>query len=305
MVELLVLIAALPILLVGARFVRALQRSQQLPANNPRWYLSARKPERARVPDGKTTVVCVGDSVTHGRMSADYVARLGARLDPGAFEVVNAGVNKELAYNVLARMDEIVACEPDVVTVMIGTNDANASVLPENAERAMGRMGLPVAPSPAWFRENLVRIVETLQERTRARIALLSIPPIGEDLEHPAALRAAEHSRIIEAVAREKGVASLPVFEQIRDRLAQDPGRPRHRYDRWRRVVYVAFLRRHVLGQDFDTISAANGFRLLTDFIHLNHRGAEIAAGLVQEFLEEGEGTTSEARRRHHGGIRA
>ena len=38
------------------------------------------------------------------------------------------GVNRDFAYNLLQRLDEVVAAPADVITVLIGTNDARASL---------------------------------------------------------------------------------------------------------------------------------------------------------------------------------
>jgi acyl-CoA thioesterase I len=46
-------------------------------------------------------------------------------------------------------------------------------------------------------------------------------------------------------------------------------------------------LRHWVLRRSWDAVSAANGFALLIDGVHLNDRAASVVAELVQEFLAE------------------
>jgi hypothetical protein len=41
---------------------------------------------------------------------------------------------------------------------------------------------LPVEPSSEWFGENIQSIASRLKRETSARVALCSLPPIGEDL---------------------------------------------------------------------------------------------------------------------------
>ena len=72
----------------------------------------------------ESLVVCLGDSNTQGQFSANYVKRLQDRW-PGT-RFINAGVNGQLAYNITQRLDEVVAQQPDVVTLLVGTNDVNA-----------------------------------------------------------------------------------------------------------------------------------------------------------------------------------
>jgi lysophospholipase L1-like esterase len=63
-------------------------------------------------------------------MSADYLALLRARLGSDGYEFVNAGINGNLAWNVLQRLDEVVACRPDAVTLLVGTTDVLATFGP-------------------------------------------------------------------------------------------------------------------------------------------------------------------------------
>ena len=88
------------------------------PTNNPGAYL--RKGKR----QASTTVVCAGDSHTHASLSSDYVTILRGRLGRRGFAFINAGRNGNTSLDLLRRLPEIVRCEPDAVTVLIGTNDA-------------------------------------------------------------------------------------------------------------------------------------------------------------------------------------
>ncbi len=87
-----------------------------------------------------TKVACVGDSITYGlgirnRTANSYPAQLQKKLDanaPGAWEVKNFGVsamtlmkNTSRPYTGRAEYRASVACEADVVIIMLGTNDSN------------------------------------------------------------------------------------------------------------------------------------------------------------------------------------
>ncbi|MCJ7622674.1 MAG: GDSL-type esterase/lipase family protein, partial [Anaerolineaceae bacterium] len=129
---------------------------------------------------GRKVLVCMGDSITRGNVSANYVHILSQRLFERDFILVNAGINAELTYNLLQRLDEIIACEPDYITILIGTNDADGTLSEATASRQMRQMKLPQKSTSAWFESNLQKIITELQTHTEAKIALLSIPPIGE-----------------------------------------------------------------------------------------------------------------------------
>jgi len=233
----------------------------------------------------KRTVVLVGDSATRGQRGYSYVKLLSQKLDKDAFALINAGVNRELAYNVLQRIDEVIEHNPDFVTVLIGTNDANASLKEENAERMMRRMRLPQKPTEEWFKENLLGIVAELQSRTDAKIALLSLPPIGEDPNHVGVKRTGEYSQIIKDVSTETNVEYLPIHESMMEYLREHPSTPKKEFDSWRVLVYKSYFQKRLLFKSLDAISEANGFHLLVDFFHLNSKAADIIANHIREFL--------------------
>ncbi|HEY0256766.1 MAG TPA: GDSL-type esterase/lipase family protein, partial [Candidatus Methylacidiphilales bacterium] len=81
------------------------------------------------------TVVCFGASLTAGTVSFDYVELLRARPSLAGFRFINHGVNGDLAWNGLQRLDKVVAERPDIVTILIGTNDVNATLSERNRLR--------------------------------------------------------------------------------------------------------------------------------------------------------------------------
>jgi lysophospholipase L1-like esterase len=237
----------------------------------------------------RPTVVCIGDSITHGRTSSDYVTLLQKRFRPKGYRFINAGLNGELAYNVRQRLDAVIACRPSWITLMIGTNDAYAMLSTSNAHETMDQMGLPERPTRDTFRRYLTDICLQLRTATTASLALLSLPPLGEDPAHPAFEMTAAYSRIIQAVACETGNTYLPVHERMCAYLDGQSGLVRRSFDEYRDGMGLAVkVRRFLLHQSFDRISQRNGFALLTDFFHLNTTGATIVADAVAEFITSG-----------------
>src|SRR5579859_6597178 len=100
------------------------------------------------------TVVCFGASLTAGTVSFDYVHLLQERPSLKAFRFVNHGVNGDLAWNGLQRLDKVIAGQPDFVTILIGTNDVNATLSERNRLRYREFNQLPVDPTLAWYEEN-------------------------------------------------------------------------------------------------------------------------------------------------------
>lgn len=236
----------------------------------------------------RPTIVCVGDSITHGRVSADYVGLLREKFRAKGYRFVNAGVNGELAYNVLQRLDDIIYCRPALVTILVGSNDAYGALNPRNADEARKSNGLPELPSPDAFRRDLSALCLKLREATAAPLALLSLPPLGEDPQHEAYRQTQDYSRIIKDVARQTGIAYLPINERMDERL-----RPHHHdrklpFDRMTDARYLSIkIRRFALGQSLASISRHHGYQLLTDGIHLNPAGAAIVAQAIETFIHK------------------
>jgi lysophospholipase L1-like esterase len=231
------------------------------------------------------TVVCFGDSLTRGVYSFNYVDVLQERLAARGFRFINRGVDGELAYNLLQRVDEVVKMQPSFVTILVGTNDVNATMSARNMRRYIKDHHLPVEPNLEWYEENLRKIVARLQHETHARLALISPPVLSEDLRNTANARVVEYSAAVRRAAESFGAAYLPLNETQREFLGRAKMEHPHEYHDGLREPIWAALRHFVLRQTFDRIAKANHYLLLTDGIHLNSTGGAMVADLIEEFL--------------------
>ncbi len=73
-------------------------------------------------------LVFFGDSLVWGGYGGDFVAEV-ARLCP-EHEIINEGQGGSTVLNLLARLDEILALEPDGICILVGGNDAISSSQP-------------------------------------------------------------------------------------------------------------------------------------------------------------------------------
>ena len=233
-----------------------------------------------------TLVACVGDSITKGSVSSDYVAVLRDRLSASGFAFVNEGVNGNLAWNVLQRLDATVARQPDVVTLLIGTNDVNAT-LDEKSQRSYRRsQGLPSRASLPWFQENVAAILDRLAAETDARVLVLDIPMLGEDLSSDLNRRVDAYNATLREICTERAMELLPLHDRLAALLPHSHQPPPYTGDR---VLMVrAILGHTVLRRSWDDISRRNRLTVLTDHIHLNDRAAAVAADLVGGALTRG-----------------
>jgi lysophospholipase L1-like esterase len=199
---------------------------------------------------------------------------------------VNAGINSQLSYNVLQRIDQVIKCTPDFITILIGTNDVSATLNEKNAARYVKKQNLPRVPHRHWYEQNLNAIINILQEKTTAKIGLLSLPPITEDRTHNGYQRAAEYSGVIKQLAEKRNLVYLPLNELMDEILQKREGQMKSSYVAGESgVMYKAIFSRYILGQGWDEISESNGFVFLTDNRHLNRRGALMATQLIDDFL--------------------
>lgn len=244
--------------------------------------------ERPSSPPAPTLrLSCVGDSITRAQLSEDYVEPLVRRQAPRRVEVARFGVNGDFAYNLLQRLDEVVATPADAITVLIGTNDARASVPGYPLAKAAKRKRLPHPPTRAWFAACLTAIVERLQRDTDAQIAVLSLPALGQVLDAAPMQAAAEYSATIAEVAEATGVTYLPLYErQVAALRSRRPAALPYR--ELTPAGYIGtVLQQRLLGRSLDTIARRRRLTLTTDHIHQNSDGAALIAEQIDAWLRQ------------------
>jgi lysophospholipase L1-like esterase len=264
-----------------------------LPAYNPKWVLNTKPPEFSD-PNIKK-LVCIGDSITHGMVSADYPALLRQKLTDHQppFFIINAGNNSGFAHHVLNRIPEIVQLQPDYITILIGTNDTNNSFCTANWLRAIILDHLTFVPSLEKFQIDLTRILEILTSQTKAKIAIFSIPPICEDFSLPIENHVLKSVAIIKELADLFSIEYIPLHEQFIEKITdlrnQDGNHQlvqKVTYKHWQSAVLRSIIQRFLLKKSWKQISKRNGFYLHVDPLHLNDESAEIIVNLIKKHLE-------------------
>jgi lysophospholipase L1-like esterase len=278
-------LAGAGVLLGGGALLYVIRQMSKLPDTAPLAFLNW-----DRRTHGKRVVVCWGASLVHGRVGVSFVDQLAARFPPPGTVIVNAGLNGDTAYHALQRLDAVVACAPDVVVILVGTNDVIGLLNPD-AWRAYGRRRPPQPPSLAWYRENITTMVRQVRAQTGARVALCGLPVLGEDLTAPANACVRECNAALQAVAAAEDVAYLPVYEAQAAWLAAQqapPGRP-YTGDAQEslRLGFLANVQHYLFGVPYDTIAARRGLRLTVDLVHCNGQGAAIIADQIAAFLQD------------------
>ena len=230
-------------------------------------------------------VVCIGDSITQANVSVNYVKILKKIMGSG-YKFYNQGVNGDLAWNVVQRINKIVALDPDYITILIGTNDVMATFSQKKSERYMHYKKIPHAASRDWYIENLKLIINILKSKTHAKIALLSLPLITEDKDHVMYKRSIEYSGIIKNLADENGLAYLPLNEMQQKFYDGNESSPKAVFSDSDKFSMGVIARHYLLCRRWDALSGKFGFQLTTDNVHQNSKGARMISGLIEEFIK-------------------
>ncbi|MCP2332197.1 Lysophospholipase L1 [Actinoalloteichus cyanogriseus DSM 43889] len=216
-------------------------------------------------------VVTAGASMTRGSVSSDWVGALRERLGPAGIRFVNAGVNGDTSADLLARVDrDVVACDPDAVTVLIGTNDV--------------RTGVPLDR----YRANLDAILARTREGTDARLAVGTLPPLGPDRDSDANRRLPGYNEVIRDLAEQHGVTLLPVGAEVREMLGWTTPPPPSPGERAERVGAVRptppeGAASPAVSTAARVSSSAGG--VYSDNLHLTDRGGTVLVRLVGDWL--------------------
>jgi len=107
-------------------------------------------------------IVFLGDSITHGgHYVASFENALWCLMPEKGLTFFNAGVSGDVAANALERLDaEVIAQKPDVVTILLGMNDAGYRAFDEELL--------------ANYQRDMTAIVKRLSEETESELVLLS-----------------------------------------------------------------------------------------------------------------------------------
>jgi len=220
-----------------------------------------------------------------GQISSNFVDVLTERMGKDGYRFVNQGVAGYEAYNVLVHLDQAISLKPDYIVILVGTNDATATLSPTIARLSRLTKKLPQPHSAQFYRDNMLQIVRTLKEKTSAKIGLVSLPILGEDLESLPNQRIREYNALLRRIAVQEQAAYLPVYERQEEYLKNSQHKTGRTFESGIRSSLMLLVRYYVFRQSFDTISEKNGYVLVTDGIHMNSRGAAFIADEIESFL--------------------
>jgi len=249
----------------------------ELPLNNPKTYLKNKRD------DGKEIVVLIGDSLTHGNVQPSWVNSMRKKMGED-FEFINAGINGETTNDVLNRINEILSCDPNIATLLIGNNNLMGSF--ERNERNY-KKSKQVEWSINGFENEYRMIVKRLIEND-IKLAVSSLMSYGEEIGSVEFERTREYSKIIKKIADEFSLYYIPLFEEIEKYLIEKGGNtnlPKIENDSL--IMLQNFMiKKILLKQSWDKISTDSRFKVTLDHIHFNNYSANLMESMVSEFIK-------------------
>ena len=228
-------------------------------------------------------VVVAGASIVRGRASVDFVQMLRERFASRVF--VNAGVNGNVAWELLQRIDQVVACRPAHVVILIGTNDVQATLTADATRKTRESKHLPEDPSIDWYAACMTEIVTRVQAAD-VRVALCSLPPIGQDLAAPVNAAVRQANDALRGVCEATGATYLPVHEHLVGLLASQGATTGPAWTGSWAPGVASLVEHFVLGRSYDAIALARGWILSPDGVHMDSTGARVIADVVGDWLE-------------------
>ncbi len=220
-------------------------------------------------------IAFLGNSLVEGSYGGNFVAQVAARLPQHT--IINAGQNGNTIFNLLARLDDLLAQEPDLVFVFCGGNDAISFSQPETRryyERVMKVPDGVVTPDQfrSHFRDLLTRI------QLAQTVASVGLAPMEYN---PAT--AATMQQYNQIAAEVSGSLNVPILDLMTAfNPAQIPERP---------ALSQATI--NLIGQrvksgwkDYALERERGGYTYSFDGLHLTPEAAVQVADKVVDFLD-------------------
>ena len=226
----------------------------------------------------KSKILFLGASITQGKISISYVKMLQEKFGTKQYKFINQGVAGYESYNVLKKLNKAIETNPDYVILLVGTNDVLSSLDPKLAELSRKLKHIPHEPTLNHYFNNITTIVKNLRQETQSKIAIASLPVVGENLDSIENRTISEYNAELKKIAENENIAYLTVHEKQKNYLINKINGKGKDYIRNTKIAFKSLFLHYLLFMSLDTISRKNGYLLLTDGIHQNSLGAKFIA---------------------------
>ncbi|MCW7493409.1 SGNH/GDSL hydrolase family protein [Leptospira sp. 2 VSF19] len=231
----------------------------------------------------KPKIVFLGDSITHGRVSYDYVGSISKHPTLKDYHVVNEGINSRLTVQILEQLEDLKVLNPDFVFLLIGTNDLKATLSEEEYKRYASLWNLKEPVTEESFVKNLRTIIQNIKTATKAKLVVFSPPILGEDKNSIPFQRSKRFAELTKEVVTKEKVTYKPLHETLSKGLEDSKLTNKKPYISNTWGMYWTILKYYSTPATWNDLGDSNGYHYLTDAIHLNERGGKILEPMVLE----------------------
>ncbi|WP_416694367.1 SGNH/GDSL hydrolase family protein [Candidatus Pseudothioglobus sp. Uisw_050_01] len=230
-------------------------------------------------------IACIGDSLTHGNIGECWVESLRNKYPEDT--VLNEGINGDVVWQVNNRIQSIINCSPDIIILMIGSNDAMASFNKKSGERYKSSNKLPEIPTFESYQKLLPKLLDKLDGTSK--IALCTLPPIGENKDSAINEHVRKFNDFIELTAKNKNINLIPVSNLLWNELSKRTYPVKSDYDPSSipiiRRIYGGMMHHYIFKKSWDEVAKSKGQWLLFDHIHLGERAAKILFNATKKYI--------------------
>ena len=139
------------------------------------------------------------------------------RRKDGSKIYINAGINADLTWNLNQRINDIIKHNPDYITILIGTNDAIGSQpVKLIQDYYIQTKNLPQAPSIEWFEEQIEIFVKKIKKNTTAKIAITTLPWLGEQEDASIMSIVNNYNVIIKRISLKYDISILYLYSKFK-----------------------------------------------------------------------------------------
>lgn len=223
----------------------------------------------------KVKIAFLGDSITYGQFSSDWVHNFQKEL-PDNSQIVNYGRNGFFSDDIVQLLPEVEELTPDIAFILIGTNDIFAQFSPELyiTSNKPDELGITA------YRKNMEKIISHLE---KSKIVLISIPPMGESIDSKFNNKVMQYNNELRSLAVEYDAHFINFNERLLERLPRESSSSCSTTDIVTKMAQGQFNKK-VLGQSWNDISQQFGHTFNIDCLHINDRATQI---LIQAIVEE------------------
>ncbi|HEX2620179.1 MAG TPA: SGNH/GDSL hydrolase family protein [Phototrophicaceae bacterium] len=220
-------------------------------------------------------LIFLGNSLTEGIYGGNFVTQIAAKL--AEHTVINAGVGGDTIVNVLERLEEVIAQEPDAIFVMCVENDAISYQYPAMRLYYQYSKNIPDGiVSPDTYARTYRQVFTRLQETQSLLWVGLSISEYSPELLET--MR--QYNALAAEVARDLKIPVLDLTTHLD--TSHIPARP----PMSARVIELIAQRGADGWNDYENERQRGGFKYTFDGVHLTPTTATLFADEILKFLK-------------------